>query len=221
MTRMKYELPSYTRGEELLNSISHGVGTAFGIAALVLCIVQAVRRGDAWSVVSACVYGTSLILLYGMSTLYHAVTHKKLRRIFRVFDHTSIFLLIAGTYTPLTLITLRGALGWVMFGVVWGGAVLGIVLNSVDIERFRRFSMVCYLMMGWMIAVGVVPLVRSMKPAGILFLVLGGICYTVGVFFYRRKKIPFMHGVWHLFVLAGSVCHFFCIIFYVLPTRLP
>ncbi len=157
----KNVLPTYTLSEELINSISHGIGAALSIAALVLCVVQAALHGNAWGVVSSCVYGASLIILYCMSTLYHAITNKTARTVFRVFDHTSIFFLIAGTYTPITLVTLNGALGWTMFGIVWGAAVLGIVLNSISIEKFKKFSMICYIGMGWAAIIGIKSIFRA------------------------------------------------------------
>lgn len=210
-------LPTYTKGEELLNSISHGAGAVFGVAALVLCVVQAALHGDAWAVVSGSIYGASLVVMYCMSTLYHAITHQGARKVFRVLDHTSIYFLIAGTYTPITLVTLRGALGWVIFGIVWGGAILGITLNAVSIERFKKFSMISYIVMGWAVVIGSVKLFHVMHPQGIAFLIAGGVFYTAGIVFYKMKKIPYMHGIWHLFVLAGSVMHFFCIYLYIMP----
>ncbi len=218
MTKKNF-LPVYTLSEELINSISHGVGACLSVAALVLCIVQAVVNGNAWGVVSASIYGASLVMLYSMSTLYHAITNRTARKVFRVFDHTSIFFLIAGTYTPITLVTLNGALGWTMFGIVWAAAILGIVLNSVNIEKFKKFSMVCYVGMGWAVLIGIKTVYELMPRTGFLFLALGGVLYTVGIIFYALKKFRYMHSIWHLFVLAGSIMHFFCIYWYVLPIR--
>lgn len=215
----KNVLPTYTLSEELINSISHGIGTALSITALVLCVVQAALHGNAWGVVSSCVYGASLIILYCMSTLYHAITNKTARTVFRVFDHTSIFFLIAGTYTPITFVTLNGALGWTMFGIVWGAAVLGIVLNSISIEKFKKFSMICYIGMGWAAIIGIKSIFQSLPTKGFVLLILGGVLYTVGIIFYALKKFKYMHCVWHFFVLAGSILHFFCIYLYVLPVR--
>ena len=215
----KKALPSYTLGEELINSISHGIGACLSVAALVLCIVQAAVNGTAAGVVGASIYGSTLIILYCMSTLYHAITNKTARRVFRVFDHTSIYLLIAGTYTPITLVTLKGALGWTLFGVVWGIAVLGIVFNSVNIEKFKAFSMISYIVMGWCCIVGIKDIIANMEKGGLIFLVLGGVLYTVGIIFYALKKLRYMHSVWHIFVLSGSIMHFFCVYFYVLPVR--
>ena len=219
MTKTRFNLPKYTLGEELFNSISHGVGACLSVAALVLCIVQAAIHGTAAGVVGASIYGSTLIILYCMSTLYHAITNKTARCVFRVFDHTSIYLLIAGTYTPITLVTLKGALGWVLFGIVWGIAVLGIVLNSINIERFKKFSMVSYIVMGWAVVIGFKDIIEKMPKNGLIFLALGGIAYTVGIIFYALKKKKFMHSVWHFFVLAGSILQFFAIYFYVLPIK--
>lgn len=213
-------LPRYTLGEELVNAITHGVGACLAVAALVLCVVQAATNGDAWGVVSSCIYGASLIILYTMSTLYHALTNEKARKVFRVFDHTSIFLLIAGSYTPIVLTTLRGPLGWTIFGIVWTAAVVGIVLTAVSVDKFRVFSMICYVGMGWAVLIGIREVFLRMPRPGFLLLLLGGVCYTFGIIFYRLKTHKYMHGVWHVFVLAGSILQFFCIYLYVLPTKL-
>lgn len=220
MTKGKFSIPTYTLGEELCNAISHGIGTVLAVTACVLCIVRAALHGDAWCVVSASVYGATLIILYCMSTLYHSFTNKTAKGVFRIFDHTCIYLLIAGSYTPITLVTIRSALGWVIFGIVWGVAVLGIVLNSVSIEKFKKFSMVSYIVMGWAVVLGIVPLIKQMHSGGLKLLVIGGVCYTVGIVFYALKKFKYMHSVWHLFVLAGSIVQFFAIYLYVLPINL-
>ena len=211
----KNVLPTYTLSEELINSISHGIGTALSITALVLCVVQAALHGNAWGVVSSCVYGASLIILYCMSTLYHAITNKTARTVFRVFDHTSIFFLIAGTYTPITFVTLNGALGWTMFGIVWGAAVLGIVLNSISIEKFKKFSMICYIGMGWAIIFFAKQAMQALTFPGFLLLLLGGIAYTVGSILYGLgKRRKWMHSVFHIFVVLGALLQFFCVLFY-------
>lgn len=220
MTDRKHILPKYTLSEELINSISHGLGACLSVAALVLCVVQAAINGDAWGVVSACIYGASLIILYSMSTLYHAITNKTARKVFRIFDHTSIFFLIAGTYTPITLVTLNGPMGWTMFGIVWAAAILGIVLNSINIDKYRKLSMICYIGMGWTVVIGIKDVISLLPGAGFNFLLIGGVLYTVGIIFYALKKLRYMHSVWHLFVLAGSIMQFFCIYLYVLPTKL-
>lgn len=207
--------PVYTLGEEIANSITHGLGAALSIAGCVLLIVFAAFSGDAYKVVSAAVYGTSLIILFTMSTIYHAITNKTAKYVLRVFDHSSIFILIAGTYTPLTLVTLRGALGWTIFGVVWGCAAVGILLNAISVERFKKVSMACYVLSGWCVVLAVVPMVRAMALPGLILLLVGGLLYTVGILFYKLKSIKYMHSVWHLFVLGGALLHYFSILLYV------
>lgn len=215
-------LPPYSTGEEIFNSISHGIGALLSVAGLVLMLVESVRFGDAWSVVSAAIYGSTLIILYTMSCLYHGLTHFMAKRVFQVIDHCSIFLLIAGSYTPLTLALLRRerpGLAWTIFGVVWASAVLGIVLNSIDLKRFSTFSMVCYIAMGWCIIVAIRPLKQMLPAAALRLLVWGGVAYTVGAVLYGvgKRKFTWMHGVFHVFVLLGSILHFWCIYRYVLP----
>ena len=203
----------YTVGEEIFNAVTHGVGAALGIAGTVILLVYS---DDAWKAVSSAIYGGSMILLFLMSCLYHAIAAPRAKKVFRVFDHTSIFLLIAGTYTPFTLITLRGWVGWTLFGIVWACAVGGIVLNSISNERFRRFSQICYIASGWCIVIAFVRVGRSLALPGIGLLLAGGVAYTVGVFFYRDKKRRYVHSVWHLFVLAGAVLHYLDILQYVI-----
>ena len=205
--------PFYTLGEEITNSITHGVGAGMAIAGMVVLLVQS---NDVWQVVSSAIYGASMIFLFLMSCLSHARTNPTAKKVFRVFDHTSIFFLIAGTYTPFTLVTLRGWVGWTVFGVVWGVAVVGIVLNSISVERFKKISMVGYIASGWCVIAAIVPLVRRMALPGVILLILGGVFYTAGVLFYRKKGVRFMHAFWHFFVLAGAVLHYFCILFYVI-----
>ena len=207
----------YTLSEEIFNSVSHGVGVILSIAALALLSVWAVLYGDAYSIVSAAIYGTALILLYIMSTLYHALTNERAKKVFRIFDHCSIFLLIAGTYTPITLVTLRGPLGWTTFGILWTMAITGVVFNSVNMKKFKVYSLVCYIVMGWFALFIIRPLIDSIEKNGLILLFAGGAAYTLGITFYALKKFRYMHSIWHLFVLAGSVLHFFFILFYVLP----
>lgn len=203
--------------EELVNSITHGIGAVLAVAGTAVAIVWAALYGSAAAVVSASIYGAMLILLYTMSTLYHAFTNEKVKSIFRIFDHCSIFLLIAGTYTPFTLVTLKGAFGWTIFGIIWGFTVLGVTLNAISIEKFKRFSMVCYIAMGWLIIIAIKPMAVAIGYNAMLLLVLGGVAYTIGAIFYKMKNVLYMHGVWHLFVLAGSILQYFSILFYVLP----
>ena len=218
MTKKEDVLPVVTIGEEIANSVSHGVGSIFAIAGTAVAVVWAVIFGNVYSVVSAAIYGATLIILYTMSTLYHAFTNKTVKKIFRIFDHCSIFLLIPGTYTPYTLVAMNGAVGWTIFGIIWGVAILGIVLNAISIERFKIFSMICYLAMGWLIIMYFKPLMQAIGFSATLLLLIGGLLYTVGAIFYSIKA-KYMHGVWHLFVLGGSVLHYLSILIYVLPVK--
>lgn len=223
MTREKLSqrtLPTYTKGEEIFNMVSHIVGGAVGMTALTLCVIFSAIHNNVFGVVSSAVYGTSMIILYTMSSIYHGLNPKLMaKRVFQVIDHCSIFLLIAGTYTPLTLCAVReynAALGWTMFGIIWGVAAIGITLNSIDLKAFRRFSAICYLVMGWCIVLAWKPTAAMLTKGGVALLVAGGICYTVGaVFYYFLKKKRYMHSVFHLFVLFGSILHMLCILFYV------
>lgn len=207
------EKKRYTLGEEIFNAVSHGTGGLLAIGGTVVLIVFTAIYADAWAVISSAIYGASLIILYTMSTLYHAITNEKAKKFFRIMDHNTIFFLIAGTYTPVTLAILRGALGWVLFGVVWGAAILGIVLNSIDLEKFRKPSVFCYILMGWVVIFAIKPLLSAMPKMSLIFLFLGGAFYTVGVIFYAIKKIKYFHSIWHLFTVAGSVFHYFSIFF--------
>jgi hemolysin III len=198
--------------EEVANSVSHGIGTALAIAALIILLVLAVPGKKTVNIVGFSIYGATLILLYLASTLYHSFSPGRIKDILRVFDHASIFLLIAGTYTPITLIALRGVLGWTLFGVVWGIALLGIVFKIFWIQRFALFSTILYALMGWMIVFAIKPLLAAMSPASLTFLLAGGLAYSVGIVFYLWKSLKYSHMIWHIFVLAGSVCHFFTIV---------
>jgi len=210
----KIDLPRYKLGEELLNSISHGIGALLSIAALVLCIVKADSGIELFSVL---IYGISSIILYLMSCLYHSFKPNNAKRIFRIFDHCSIFLLIAGTYTPFVLLVLSGALGWVMFGFVWTSAIVGIILNSIDLKKYKKFSMFLYLLMGWCIIFGFKPLWNNMNHFGILLLLIGGVLYTLGAVLYGiGKKKRYMHSIFHIFCVLASVCFFFAIFLYAL-----
>lgn len=212
----------YTKGEEIFNSVSHGVGVIFGIAALTLMIVFAAIYGNAWQVVSVSIYGATLIILYTMSTLYHAFTNRKVKKVFQIFDHTSIYLLIAGTYTPYCLVILRqdSYKGWLIFGIIWAIAILGIVLSAVFPKKFKILNMILYIIMGWAIIVAVPDIARIMSELdsinGLYWLVAGGIAYTLGLIFYAIKKVRYFHSIWHLFVLLGTVCHFISVFGYIL-----
>lgn len=202
----------YTLGEEIFNSVTHGVGSLLAIAGTAVLIVLAAIHGGAWEVVSAAIYGASLIILYTMSTLYHALTNRRAKCFFRIMDHDTIFFLIAGTYTPITLVPLRGAVGWVLFGVIWGAAVLGIVMNSIDLEKFRKPSIICYALMGWAVVFAIKPMLRHCTPLSLWFLLIGGLCYTIGMIFYIIKTKKYFHSIWHIFTIAGSVFHYFSVL---------
>ena len=217
---IKNVIKRYTTGEEIFNSVSHGIGACLSIAALVMCVVAAVLwQGTVLAVLSAVIYGVSLIILYMASTLYHALINPTAKKVFRIFDHSSIFILIAGTYTPILLVSLQNGvnnmLGIVMCSALWGLAILGIVLNSLNIEKFKILSMILYICMGWAAVLTAKPLIDSIAITGAVLIVIGGVAYTGGLAFYGMKKLRYMHSVWHLFVLAGSVTHFLAVILYV------
>lgn len=210
-------IPTYTLGEELISAISHGVGALLGIAALVLCIVKSANPLDGYKLASSIVFGVTIVLLYLMSCLYHALKVNKAKRVFRVFDHCTIFLLIAGTYTPYTLVVLRDSIGWWLFGVIWLIAVVGIVLNAVSLRKFAKLSVACYLLMGWMIVFSFSRLKAAMPWNGVLLLLWGGVAYTLGAIVYGiGSKRRYFHSIFHFFCLAGTVLHFFSIYLYVL-----
>ncbi len=215
------ELPNYTKGEELFNAISHIVGGAFGIVALVIGLIVASIHSDAYGVVSMAIYGSSMVLLYTMSAIYHFLRRNKAKKVFRIFDHCTIYLLIAGTYTPFCLVTLREASGWgwTLFGIVWFFAILGIVFNAINMHKpiIKVLSMVCYICMGWCIVVALGPLLDNLPMKGFVWLLIGGIMYTIGAIFYMiGAKKKYIHSVWHLFVLAGTIFQFISILLYVL-----
>lgn len=206
----------YTVGEEVFSAVSHGVGAGLSVAALVTMVVRAAHSGDVYAIIAAAIFGAALVILYTMSTLYHALTPDKAKKIFRIFDHATIFLLIAGTYTPYLLVTMRGTVGWVLFCILWALTAIGIVFDSIMLERFHKIEMVLYVAMGWCIVVASKTLVASLAPGGLVLLLTGGVLYTLGILFYSLKKIRYMHSIWHLFVLAGSVLHYFSVYLYVL-----
>ena len=212
MSREMVPPKRYSLGEEIANSITHGAGVLLSIAALVILVVFAAFRGSAIHVVSYAVFGSSLIVLYSMSTLYHSVTAPRAKRVFEVLDHSSIYVLIAGTYTAFALTALPPALGWSMFGAEWGLAVAGIVLKAVWFDRFKPLSLLGYIAMGWLIAPAIGILRSTLPHESLLFLVIGGVAYSVGAVFYALKRVKWFHTVWHLFVLAGSAFHFFAAI---------
>ena len=211
----KVSIPRYSLSEELISAISHGVGALLGVAALVLGLLKA--QGDMWKLASMAVFGFSLIFLYTMSTLYHALKPNRAKRVFRVIDHCSIFVLIAGTYTPYTLVALRPTIGWYLFAAVWAAAIIGITLNAVNLKRYAVASVICYVVMGWVIVFAYGHMAAAIPWEGIALLIWGGIAYTVGAVLYAiGSKRKYFHSVFHFFCLAGSVLHFLSIYLYVL-----
>jgi hemolysin III len=204
---------------EIANSVTHGIGTLLAIAGLALLVVFATIYGNAWHIVSFSIYGTTLVLLYLSSTLYHSTQEPRRKYIFRIIDHSAIYLLIAGTYTPFMLVTLQGTRGWVMFGIVWFLALTGILYKIFFINRHVVISTLFYLAMGWMIMFSIGDLFRNLPQNGIILLGAGGLAYTFGMLFYAGRDKFLMHAVWHLFVLGGSICHFLSILLYVLPLK--
>ncbi|MFA9398502.1 MAG: hemolysin III family protein [Clostridiaceae bacterium] len=209
MEQIKY----YKKSEEIMNAITHGIGMGLSIAALVLLIVFSSLHGNAWHIVSFTIFGVSLIIMYSASTFYHSLTNQKAKRVFQIFDHSSIYILIAGTYTPFVLTVLRPYYGWVMFGIVWGGLILGICFQTLWLNKNKYLETSIYIIMGWLIVVDIKPLIDLMPLNGVLFLILGGVAYSIGAIFYLVKKIPYNHAIWHLFVVAGSICHFFSVLY--------
>jgi len=198
--------------EEIANGITHGIGVLLSIAGLVILIVQAARYGTAWHVVSYTIFGSTMFILYLASTLYHSIKHQKAKIILRIIDHSAIFLLIAGTYTPFVLVALRSAWGWSLFGVIWGLAIMGIIFKSLFINRFRILSVFLYIAMGWLVVIAMPQIIQHLNRTALTFLIIGGLSYTLGTVFYALRRIPFSHTVWHLFVLGGTVMHFFAVL---------
>ncbi|MCI8332716.1 MAG: hemolysin III family protein [Clostridiales bacterium] len=210
-------IPTYSLHEELMNAISHGVGALFAIGALVLCVVKSALHADPWAIVSSAIYGATLVLMFTLSTIYHALKINKAKRVFRVLDHCGVFLVVAGSYTPYTLVSLRGPLGWTIFGIIWGFTILGIVFNAIDVDRYSTVSAVINLITGWGILLAVVPLARVLPGLGLSLLFIGGLCYTVGAVLYALgSKRKFFHSIFHVFVLIGAILHFFSIFLYVI-----
>lgn len=207
----------FSVGEEIANSVTHGIGAALAVVGLIVLTVLACLRGDAWHVVGCSVFGTTLVLLYVASTLYHSIPHRRAKRVLQALDHTAIYLLIAGSYTPFTLVNLRGPWGWSLFGVIWGLALLGILFRFSVLRRSHVACVTLYIAMGWTALVAVKPLLSAVESGGLILILLGGIAYTAGVAFYAWRRLPYNHAIWHGFVLAGSALHFFAILFYVLP----
>ena len=209
-----YSLKSQTLGEEIANSITHGIGAGLSIAALVILVVLASRRGDAWRIVSFSIYGASLILLYMSSTLYHSFVNPKIKKIFRIIDHSAIYLLIAGTYTPVTLTLMRGAWGWTLFGLAWGMAIGGIIITALLLDKLKSLLVLSYVAMGLLVVIAIKPMMQMVPRGMIIWLFIGGACYLLGIIFYLWKRLPYHHPIWHIFVLGGSISHFLGILFY-------
>ncbi len=216
-TRDPAPSPLYSLGEEVAHAVTHGLGLLLSLAGLAILVAASSKTGDVWHLVGCSIFGTTLVLLYAASTLYHATPGSRAKGVFQRFDHAAIFLLIAGTYTPFTLVSLRGGWGWTLLALVWTLAILGIVLQVTVPSWARRFSVLLYLAMGWLGVVAVEPLARSVHPDGLALLILGGVTYTLGVIFYAWRRLPYNHAVWHIFVMAGSACHFSCVLGYVIP----
>ena len=211
------KMNNQSMGEEIANSISHGIGALLAIAGTAVAIVYACLHGDARSIVSASLYGAGLIILYMASTLYHSITNLKAKRVFRILDHCSIYILIFSSYIPVSLSLMRGAAGWVLFGINAGCTVLGVTLTAINMKKFHKLAMVLYLLMGWSIVFLGLPTLISLPKAAIWLLLSGGLCYTGGIAFFAMKKPKYMHSIWHLFVLAGSILQYFAFLFYALP----
>lgn len=220
-TRLKdRDLPYYSKGEERFNMISHIVGGALAIAGLVLCVVFSAFKGDPWSVVASAIYGSTMVVLYCMSSIYHGLTSEMAKKVFQVIDHCTIYFLIAGTYTPITLAGLRvnhPVIGFVVFGIVWACCIVAATLTAIDLEKYKKMSMICYIGMGWCIIFFIKPTIEVLGLGGMVFLITGGIAYTIGAVLYGIGKTKmYMHSLFHLFVIAGSVLHFFMILKYII-----
>ena len=214
------KIPDYTRGEEVFNMVSHIVGGALGIAALALCVVFAAIKGDAWGVVGCSIYGASLVMLYTVSSVYHGLRHEMGKKVMQVIDHCTIYFLIGGTYTPILLTAIREhspVWAWILFGIVWGLAAMATTLTAIDLKKYSKLSMACYIGMGWSILIAAKTAIEAIPFMGLLFILLGGVAYTIGAVIYGiGKKHRYMHSLFHLFVVAGSVLQFFGIFFYVI-----
>lgn len=210
--------PRYSMGEEIFSAVSHGAGAALALVGFGYMLAITVQSGAALGVAAVSIYSLTLFAMFFSSTCYHALPYPKAKHVLRICDHCAIYLLIAGTYTPFTMLALPGRLGWTIFAIIWSAAALGIVLNAISLERFAKFSVICYVAMGWAIVFCLKPLLAALQPSAIILLAAGGLFYTVGLFFYINKKRRYFHPVWHLFVLAGAIAHFYAVLFYVLPT---
>ena len=212
---MNFSIKDFSLKEEIANSITHGIGLLLSIPALVMLIINAAESANPWRIVSFSIFGATMIILYLCSTLLHSITHEKVKDLFEILDHSSIYLLIAGTYTPFVLVAIRGGLGWTLFGFVWGLAIIGIVFKCYYVKKYIVTSTILYVIMGWLIVTAIVPLYHAIGTTGFMLLIGGGLLYTIGSIFYVMQKIPYFHAIWHLFVLAGSALMYFCVYLYV------
>lgn len=207
----------YTLGEEIAHALTHGLGVVLAIVGLTVMVARAALYGDHWHIIGAAVFGATLVLMYTASTLYHSIPLPRAKRVLRIIDHSTIYLLIAGTYTPFTLVTLHGVWGWSLFAVIWGLALVGVVFKAFATGRFERLSLAIYLGMGWCVVVAIKPLLTTLDTGGLVLLLAGGLAYSGGVGFYVWERLRYHHAIWHGFVLAGSVLQYFAVFFYVIP----
>jgi len=214
---MKISARTYPYWEEFVNVLSHGIGFFLSLAAVSLLVVFASLHGNAWHIVSSAIYGSSLVVLYMASTLFHWSHKPNLRKWLNVFDHSAIYVLIAGTYTPFLLVTLNGAWGWSLFGVIWGLTLIGIVFKIFFAGWFNVLSAIIYVLMGWIIVIAIVPLMENLSTMGLIWLLIGGVSYSIGAVFFLLNKLPFNHAIFHFWVLGGSICHFFSVFWHVIP----
>jgi hemolysin III len=219
MSKTIAETGKYSLLEEIFNSIIHGTGILISLVGLVLLIVFSSLYGKASHIISCTIFGITLVLLYTASTLYHSFREPQIKHVFRIIDHSCIYALIAGTYTPFMLVAVRGALGWTMFAIVWSLTLLGILFKVFFIHRFKILSTLAYILMGWLVVFAIKPIFQTLPGSAIVWLISGGLAYTGGTIFYAWKRLPFNHAIWHLFVLTGSICHFFAVFFYVVPLK--
>ena len=215
---MRVELTNgYSMTEEFAHSVTHGIGALMSVIGLATLLMYSSMYGDVWHIVSSSIYGSTLIALYTASTLYHGVTRPSLKKVLQRYDHAAIFLLIAGTYTPFTLVNLRGGWGWTLFGMVWSVAIVGMLMELIVKKRYKRISIALYLGLGWLVMIAIEPMMANVAPGGLLLLLVGGLFYSLGVIFYLWKTLVYHHAIWHLFALAGSAFHFFAVLLYVIP----
>ena len=208
----------YSLKEEIAHSVTHGIGALLSVIGLIILVIYSSMYGDTWHIVSSSIYGLTLITLYTSSTLYHAITVPDIKRFLQKLDHAAIFLLIAGTYTPFTLVNLRGGWGWTLFGIVWSIAIAGMIMELIVKQRYKRVSLGLYLGLGWIVMIAIDPMITHVEAGGLILLLIGGLFYSLGVIFYVWKTLLYHHAIWHVFVLTGSVFHFFAVFFYVIPS---